>query len=66
MTDKPTRNYYKIACITVLIALQCVIIYHGVPSALDAFSYMWLEGMTAEQANCIAKHEELLEGLYLE
>ena len=59
-------NWYKVSCMSVLIVLQCVIIYYGVPSALDAFSYMWLDGMTQEQANCIAKHDELLEGLYIE
>jgi hypothetical protein len=49
---KPNRNYYKVACITVLIALQCVVFYYGVPSALDSFSEYWT-GMSRHKADAI-------------
>lgn len=60
------HEFSTYALLGILISIQCIVIYYGVPSALDAFSVYWLEGMTVEQANCIAEHGELLKGLSLD
>lgn len=60
------HKYSTYALLGILIALQCVVNYYGWSAMFDAFSVFWLEGMTVEQANCIAEHGALLEGLSLE
>lgn len=57
-------NYYKITCLAVLITLECVIIYYGVPSALGAFGEYWME-TTVQEVTAIKEHKELLKGYEL-
>ena len=67
MTNKLKQtNWYKVGLLTIAAIMQIVIMYYGIPSALDNLAAHRLEGMTAKQANCIAQYGDLLTGLELE
>jgi hypothetical protein len=59
-------NWYKVGLLALAAIIQIGIMYHGIPAALDNLAAYRLEGMTQDQANCIARHKDLLVGLDIE
>jgi hypothetical protein len=59
-------NWYKITTLTFAAIMQVAVMYHGIPAVLDNLAAYRLEGMTQDQARCIGKYRDMMQGLELE